>query len=56
MAAARAGHDHIGATGQEVEQELLVGRDRVEAGLEVVDRRLGQRGDVPRGSAGPWAI
>ena len=44
--AARAGDDDVGPPGQEIDLELLVGGDRVEADLGQVDRRVGQEGNV----------
>jgi hypothetical protein len=44
--AARRGDDHVDAARQGAEPEMVVGRQGVEADLGMVDRGLGQRGEV----------
>ena len=46
MSAARAGDDDVGPARQEIDLELLVGRDGVEADLGEADRRIGEERDV----------
>ena len=48
VAAARAGDDDVGAAGEEIDDELLVGGDRVEADLGQIDRRMARSRDVSR--------
>src|SRR4051812_9433068 len=47
VAAARAGHDHLGPAGPGGDDEVLPGGNRIQAGLGPGQGGVGQGGDVP---------